>query len=85
MGKLIDLTGRQFGRLTVIGRSARNDTEGRAKWDCECSCGNLPAVRGNSLKRGLTKSCGCLHKNHPGLYRRVNVHGLSLDDGLGKW
>jgi hypothetical protein len=29
-------------------------------WECECSCGNKIIVRGESLKTGNTKSCGCV-------------------------
>lgn len=58
MGKLQDLTGEKFGRLTVIKRdySANNQT----KWICKCECGKEKSVLASNLKRGLTKSCGCL-------------------------
>lgn len=58
MGKLIDLTGKKFGRLTVIERRG-SDKYGKVLWLCKCDCGNETVVRGNSLKRGLTTSCGC--------------------------
>lgn len=57
----IDLTGQKFGRLTVIKR-ADNDKHGNAQWLCKCECGNETIVRGFLLKRGTTKSCGCLQK-----------------------
>ena len=64
---LMDLTGKEFGRWKVIKYS------GNKKWLCECSCENktVREVDGNSLKRGLSKSCGCLH------YDSVTVHGES--------
>lgn len=60
--KIIDLTGQQFGELTVI-----NMTEplvmpcGRKqiKWHCICSCGNYTDVLSTHLIRGKTISCGC--------------------------
>lgn len=54
-----DLTGKKYGRLTVIGRGENpNDTS--AMWLCVCECGNEVVVRGKSLRSGGTKSCGCL-------------------------
>lgn len=53
----IDLTGKRFGRLTVLERA---DGKGRCKWRCLCSCGNEVVVLGYNLKNGNTQSCGCL-------------------------
>jgi len=61
MGKFTDLTGQKFGRLTVIER-AENIPSGKTWWLCQCKCGNQTIVRSDSLKGGVTKSCGCLHK-----------------------
>lgn len=72
MGKLIDLTGQQFGRLLVIER-AENSSDGRAQWYCQCKCGNYTIVRGKDLRRMHTTSCGCF-----GAERRkesTTVHG----------
>jgi len=55
-----DITGQTFGRLTVTSLSEKRDDSGGAIWNCRCECGNTKQVRGNSLKRGLVKSCGCL-------------------------
>ena len=69
MGKFIDLTGKQFGRLTVIRRGddfVSQKGHHRVGWLCSCSCGNpnLVHVRAESLKCGETKSCGCLEKEN---------------------
>lgn len=53
-----DLTGKKFGRLTVVGFS--HLTKWRdACWTCRCSCGKTTAVRGCHLRAGNTGSCGC--------------------------
>lgn len=54
--QLIDLTGRRFNHLTVIGR-ADNDKWGKAQWKCVCDCGNECVVMRSNLKH--QKSCGC--------------------------
>lgn len=57
--RLIDLTGRRFGRLFVVRRTGQ-DRHGQPVWECKCDCGNLTRVRGHSLRHQGTKSCGCL-------------------------
>lgn len=61
---LIDLTGRTFGRLKVIGRVPTDKyySNPRPMWLCECQCGNQKVVRGSNLRAELTRSCGCLRR-----------------------
>lgn len=59
--RVIDLTGKRFGRLTVVGRS-QNDLAYGSKWMCKCDCGNTIVVLSNNLRRGNTQSCGCLRQ-----------------------
>ena len=75
--KAIDLTGQQFGRLTVIKRVA-NSADGHARWLCQCSCEahNLIEVNSNVLKRGNTKSCGCLNREVASLKAKNNYKNL---------
>lgn len=58
-----DLTGQRFGKLVVL-----NIIEERRNlkilWECICDCGNKIIVTGQDLKRGHSKSCGCLLKNN---------------------
>lgn len=76
MSKLIDLTGQQFGRLTVIRRVEDRligKTNRRAMaWECKCSCGNTKIVLGEDLKRNKTKSCGCYNSELGSLKRKKN-------------
>lgn len=58
MGRIIDLTGQKFGRLTVIGLSNKKSTSGSV-WDCVCECGSSISVSACNLKSG-TQSCGCI-------------------------
>ena len=52
-----DLTGRRFGRWTVLGK-----TDTRTMWECRCDCGTLRAVNAKNMQSGGSKSCGCLHR-----------------------
>ena len=55
-GHVDDLTNQQFGEWTVLWRApSRNRT---TYWHCRCSCGVERDVRADSLRFGLSKSCG---------------------------
>lgn len=57
-----DITGRRFGRLTVLGLSeSRRGKKGILAWVCACDCGKTLDVVTNSLTKGHTRSCGCFH------------------------
>ncbi len=59
----IDLVGKRFGRLWVMGGAS--SILGKARWTCHCDCGKDVIVRSEHLRRGRTKSCGCLQKDFP--------------------
>lgn len=67
---VIDLTGRKFGRWTVLSR-AENNNLGQSRWLCRCSCGTEKVVLSGSLCNGSSKSCGCIKKE------RFETHGKS--------
>ena len=58
----IDLTGKQFGKWTVINKSGRRNSAGAIYWNCKCECGIEKEVLGTSLRQGLSLSCGA-HNN----------------------
>lgn len=60
MSNFIDITGQKFGHLTALEYDKQQH-----KWLCQCDCENNTRVYVDSwnLRSGLTKSCGCLHKN----------------------
>ena len=51
--------GKRFGLLTVIQRVPSHNKG--ARWLCQCDCGNVSVTGADSLVRGHTRSCGCLH------------------------
>lgn len=56
MPKFMDLTGRRFGKLTVIERLERKSEKNR--WLCKCDCGKYATPTTYRLTHGQT-SCGC--------------------------
>ena len=77
MGRpLIDLSGRRFGRYTVLARDrARSNGAGaHPRWLCVCDCGSFQSVFGTNLANGGTSSsCGCLRVEM--LKKRQTTHG----------
>ena len=57
-----DLTGQIFGRWTVQ-YLLEQRTSNRGKiYHCKCQCGNEKDVPADTLRKGESQSCGCLHK-----------------------
>ena len=60
--KLADITNNTYGDLTVLCRhGATND--GKATWQCICSCGNIVIRRGKQLRKSKDNylNCGLTH------------------------
>jgi|SRR5690625_1789514 len=76
------MTGRKFGRLLVIERG--DNIGSRAAWVCSCDCGKRKTIEGKSLRKGATKSCGCLQKELTS--KRFLKHGEADKTSLyGVW
>ncbi len=54
-----DETGNVYTRLTALRRNGTTQAR-EAMWLCRCECGNTITAVGRNLRRGYTKSCGCL-------------------------
>lgn len=53
------MIGSRFGMLYVVARAA-NDTSRHARYVCHCDCGGHTIATATCLRRGHTRSCGCL-------------------------
>jgi len=83
--KKLNLLGKTFGRLKVLREHGRikNGCGHLFTWECECECGNIVVAAGSHLKRGTTKSCGCLCIEKT---KKANTtHGLSKHPLYWKW
>jgi group I intron endonuclease len=78
--KFKDITGKVFGRLTVIDRVENKGIH--TQWLVQCSCNNktILKVRGQNLVTGNTKSCGCLLRESKekltGIYK---IHNTAIN------
>jgi hypothetical protein len=77
----LNLTGQKFHKLTVV-QEADHRAAGRY-WLCRCECGNTAVIKQTALRRGATKSCGCLKAEM--LTARNTTHGLSRTREYNIW
>ena len=99
MSKIIDMSGKKMGRLTVLERAPRKSSDQRAKWICQCDCGKIITTTGVDLRSGHTKSCGCYQRDRTSESCRINLIGQTIgnftvldyvqktleDTGYSKW
>lgn len=86
----MDLTGKRFWNLTVLGKSDLS-TESKTIWTCECDCGKKVSVEQSYLTSGRKRNCG-FHK--PGeiisligkkFGRFIVESGPCIDNGVDVW
>lgn len=76
MPKKVETVGKTFGLLTVVNELPERSNSKRRHYRCRCACGGWAlCVRGDNLRGGRTRSCGCENK------RVLATHGLSGQSG----
>lgn len=81
---LKDLTGKQFGKLKVVGLD--KSEKGRSYWKVKCQCGTEKVVRGDTLK--VITSCGCAKKEQDIINLKLNKkrnHGMTKHRAFQSW
>ena len=58
-----DLTGKRFGKLTVLSRNPQLEDR-YYTWNCQCDCGGQIVVNTKRLTRGTVTNCGCVPKTN---------------------
>jgi hypothetical protein len=78
-GPRSSLVGLRFGRLTVqrYSHKLKQNKGWRHFWRCLCDCGELKTTDTNSLRQGLTVSCGCYNRERPRTWQK---HGYCKND-----
>lgn len=71
-----DLTGKKFGRLTVLRYIGKN-RHGRSIWKCLCICGKKANVLGKRLESAHSRSCGCLHDENSTTHGHTRLRKLT--------
>lgn len=72
--KILDLTSKQFGNLTVLSLSSERSSDGSRIWICKCACGNIGKYPANKLNFGKCVQCyDCGRKN------KINAGHIQID------
>ena len=72
--------GQRYGRLVAI---ECVNPHGHAKWIFKCDCGRTLVAIAKNVRRGMTKSCGCLHAENVKVVNRT--HGMSYSSEHKIW
>lgn len=70
--RLNDLTGKTFGRWTVLEKTRKQQRS--QVYLCRCECGNMREVTQSNLTQEKSQSCGCLQKELAS--QRFTTHGM---------
>lgn len=76
-----DILGRRFGNLTAVSYMPGTKSV-KAKWLCECDCGQKRFNAVNDLLDGRIQSCGCTKYQRIGAAKRT--HGHSVGAGASR-
>lgn len=67
MSRLIDITGKTFGRLTILHRVKSRlvgpNQHPEIWYRVRCTCGKITSLRGYLIRDGRARSCGCVKGN----------------------
>lgn len=80
------IIGNKYNLLTVVAEAPTHiqpNGKKRVMWECRCDCGNTTVARGDGLKSGGIKSCGC----HKAKIKRLEktTHGMSETLSYKRW
>jgi hypothetical protein len=73
VSKLIDLTGKRFGRWTVLTIHPERTPWRDTLWLCRCDCGTERLAPGGKIRAGRSTSCGCFRQEEA--RKRFTKHG----------
>ena len=82
MPAAMNVLGRRFGRYQVLGNGYRGHSAKR-HWLCLCDCGTFVSVEVGSLRRGRSRSCGCLQREVVAVAARK--HGMANSVEYQAW
>jgi hypothetical protein len=55
-----NMVGKRFGKLVIV--ASTESEKNRARWVCQCDCGNKCVATGKTLREGKKQSCGCIKR-----------------------
>ncbi len=83
MGKIKDMIGQKYGRLTVLKFHGLDNNKKNSTWICSCDCGNQTCVSRNNLILKKTLSCGCYNRER--FKNQFTKHGQTESETYFRW
>lgn len=80
MTRRIDITGKQYGRLTAVRYAGR--VQNATMWEFLCTCGSTHVAQYVNVVHGRTQSCGCLNRDAAS---KLRTHGMSNTKVYHAW
>lgn len=62
--RFVDLTGKRFGKWTVISEATDHPSRSHVYWNCRCECGTETPVKGSELTASRSQGCKPCNKQH---------------------
>lgn len=78
-----DISGKIFGKLTVINHCGYDLSLRNSMYLCRCDCGNEKIINRCSIVNGDSKSCGCLKR--PPAQKKIKENILIDENGCWNW
>lgn len=72
----------KYGRLEFVAE-AEPAAGGHKRWLCRCDCGTVRTFDKSNVKRGISKSCGCLRDELAAI--RATTHGKQGTGAYRSW
>lgn len=72
------LEGKRFSKLMVM------EYKGHSRYLCKCDCGTEKLIYGTDMKKGKTKSCGCINKSRELDIVGKKFNSLTIIEKVGK-
>lgn len=67
------LIGHKYNQFTVLAYAGFQ--KGKTCWVCQCECGSQKVIRGNNLRTGTSRNCGCVRRKK--ITERCTKHGMA--------
>lgn len=86
MPRFIDITGKRFGRLTILKKAEKKNGK-KLFWLCKCDCGLTKEIDGDPIRRGAVVSCGCYSRERTSIRMSQisTTHGMSNTNIWWRW
>ena len=70
-----DIVGNTYHKWKVVSKTDKRTKCGRILYLCVCECKTIGYVPSYALRKGKSKSCGCLQKGNNNMTKKERIWG----------